>query len=302
MPDSMATLRREIKKINERLAALEVHVTGRPGTALADEVRVLAASLEEVASETDDVGYAVDGLADRIRLLERRLRGGETIAVADLDSWPAGCATQADAIVAGQDARPDLLEVDRRDRLRALIGRPDELRAAMRDQRAAALAAARAVTELDHADAEGWKRAVEAWNGAVTARKDAEAALPSAQAEATTATADLAAALALDDQARPQVTRADEARTALLATIRARIDAAVRDDLLFPSWFETALGPGAPSTNTGSWLDTAVGVVAYRLVNHVDDQVLALGERPADEGWRREEFDRLTNACRGGRV
>ncbi|MBO0878314.1 MAG: hypothetical protein J2P19_33505 [Pseudonocardia sp.] len=302
MPDPVASLRREIKKINERLEALELHVTGRPRTGLAEEVRRLEAVLDEVASEIDDVGYAVDGLADRIRLLERRFRGCSTIEVADLDDWPAECATEAEAIGAGQEARKDLLDADRRDRWQALIGQPDELRAAMRVQRAAALTAARAATELDHADADGWRRTVAMWNGAVTVGKDAEAALPSAQAEAATARAELAAATTLDEQARPRVRRADEARTALLATIRARIDAAVRDDLLFPSWFETALGPGAPSANTGSWLDTAVDVVAYRLVNHVDDQVLALGERPSDEGWRREEFDRLSNACRGGRV
>lgn len=299
MRDPITSLRREIKKINERLEALELHVTGRPGTGLADEVRLLAASLDEVASETDDVGYAVDTLADRIRLLERRFRGGSTIEVVDLDNWPAGCAAEADAVGAGQDARADLLEADRRDRWLALLGQPDQLRTTMREQRADALVAARAATELDHADAGGWRQMVATWNGAVSARKEAEAALPSAQAEATTARADLDAAVARDDQARPRVTRADGARTALLAAIRARIAAAVRDDLLFPSWFETALGPGAPSTNTGPWLDTAVDVVAYRLVNHVDDQVLALGERPAEEGWRRAEFDRLTNACRG---
>ncbi|WP_051581080.1 hypothetical protein [Pseudonocardia acaciae] len=288
----------QLKEVTGRLDALE----GQHPEALAEEVRRLRVALDEVASETDDVGYAVDGLADRIRLLERRFRTGGTIAVADFDHWPAGCAERAEEVRTGQDARAGLLDERRRDEWLAVIGRPDELRATMSEQRAAALAAARSVTELDPADADAWKGAVEAWNAAVSARKRAGAELPEALAAAGQARTELDAATERNDGALPKVQHGERARADLVATIRARLDAAVRDDLLFPAWFETALGPGAPSTNTESWLETAVDVVTYRLVAGVDDQILALGRRPAGEGWQRQEYDRLANACRGGRV
>jgi hypothetical protein len=157
---------------------------------------------------------------------------------------------------------------------------------------------ARTMSTLDYGDAHGWRRAIEGWNTAVAARKDVAAKLADAEADASQARRELDAAIARNNLAEPKVRRGEQARTTLLTKIRSRISEAARDDLLFPAWFENALGPGAPATNTKSWLDTASEVVAYRLVNGIDDQLLVLGQRPTTSGWQQDEHDNLASAYR----
>jgi hypothetical protein len=110
------------------------------------------------------------------------------------------------------------------------------------------------MSTLDYSDAPGWQRAIEGWNTAITARKDAAARLADAETTASQARRDLDAAIERNDLAQPKVRRGEQARTTLLTKIRTRITEAVRDDLLFSVWFENALGPGAPATDTKYWL------------------------------------------------
>jgi hypothetical protein len=265
---------------------------------LVDEIAQLHTSVNELSTTTEDVAGSVRGLADRIRLLERRLRSSGKIAVVDLDHWPTSCSLQATAIRAGKDAQSDVLQRELQDQWKAQINQPELLRNTMRANRATALDAARTLTELDHANIEGWQRAVNAWNIAITARAEAAKKLKEAEKAAQQARHELEAALARHKVAQPKVKLGTEARTALLIRIRTRISDAIHSDLLFPAWFEMALGSGAPTANTQSWIDTAVALVAYRLVNNIDDQVSALGQRPSGSGWQQKEHDELTRACR----
>jgi hypothetical protein len=177
--------------------------------------------------------------------------------------------------------------------LLAFIRWPDKLRDTIRGHRATGAEAARQLAELDPA-APGWDAATSAWNSAITAMKDADEELDKATERAGTAREELVAANSRNKVAAPKVQRGKVAVAGLHTRIRTRISEAVRDDTLFPAWFETILGGGAPATDTARWLDLAVQVVTYRLVVGVTDSVLALGDRPdPTAGWRRQDYDTL---------
>ncbi len=117
-----------------------------------------------------------------------------------------------------------------------------------------------------------------------------------ATATAQRSTDDLAIARREHNLAVAPHTKGLQARSTLAKKIRTRLGEILRDDLLMPIWFDRVLGPTAPANNTQEWLDTAVEVVLYRLMHHIEDPVLALGQRPDDTGGA-QEYDRLLRRC-----
>lgn len=283
---------------NDRIERLEERVGHHSVSDLAEDLDRLRELVEEATSDTGQAATATQTLAERVRLMERRLRVSAQIPTVDLDQWPQGLMTLVKTVRAGRDAEADVLYVGRQNQLQGFIQWPDKLRETIRGHQAAAAEAARRLAELDPA-APGWNAATRAWNSAIIDMKKVDEQLDEATERAATARENLAAANSLDKVAAPKVQRGKEAVAGLHTRIRTRISEAVRDDKLFPAWFETILGGGAPATGTARWLDLAVRVVTYRLVADVTDPVLALGDRPeVNAGWRRQDYDTLTRECR----
>lgn len=175
--------------------------------------------------------------------------------------------------------------------------RPDALQETIRSRRAEAATAARRLAGLDYTDQARWHEAIAAWNSAIDAAHTSAEELKKAIQDAATARVELDTATERNNIAHPKVQRGEKTLAALQTRIRTRISEAVRDDILFPTWFNTILSSGPPTTETARWLDLAVRVVTYRLVTNTTDPVLAFGERPAS-GWQQNDYDTLNRDCR----
>lgn len=288
----------DVSHYGQRLERLEEYVGSQSMPELAAEVDRLREELEDTTSDTGQAATTIRDLAERVRLLERRLRVTGQVPVVDLDHWPQAVTTLAKTVRAGRDAEEDILYVWQRDRWLVTIQQPDALRETIRSCRAEAARAARRLAGLDYADQAGWHEAIAAWNSAaVDAAHAATEDLKEAVQDAAAARVELDAATERNNIAHPKVQRGEKALAALQTRIRTRIREAVRDEMLFPTWFDTILGSGPPTTNTARWLDLVVRVVTYRLVTNTTDPVLAFGERPAS-GWQRKDYDTLDRECR----
>ncbi|PNE43578.1 hypothetical protein AOB60_01060 [Streptomyces noursei] len=81
--------------------------------------------------------------------------------------------------------------------------------------------------------------------------------------------------------------------------LRSRLADAVSSRSLLPAWFVTVLGTAPPARDTDQWLETATGVLLYRLTYNIADQVVALGPKPADsDRHRRSWHEQLSKSLR----
>ncbi|MBC2908381.1 hypothetical protein, partial [Streptomyces cupreus] len=72
-----------------------------------------------------------------------------------------------------------------------------------------------------------------------------------------------------------------------------------RSRSLLPAWFVTVLRAAPPANGTEQWLETATGVLLYRLTYDVTDQVVALGPQPPEsDRYRRSWYDQLRKDLR----
>jgi hypothetical protein len=75
----------------------------------------------------------------------------------------------------------------------------------------------------------------------------------------------------------------DEAQHRLSARLARRLSDALERGAMMPDWFSRAFGPTRPAEETQEWMDTAIGILAFRLSYGLSGPVLALGIPPSEE-------------------
>ncbi|TVL91355.1 hypothetical protein CD790_18890 [Streptomyces sp. SAJ15] len=91
----------------------------------------------------------------------------------------------------------------------------------------------------------------------------------------------------------------ERAEKRLTLALRSRLTDAVSSRSLLPAWFVTVLGAAPPARHTDQWLETATGVLLYRLTYKITDQVVALGPKPSDiDRYRRSWHEQLSKGLR----
>ena len=276
--DPLKALESKVELLKKELKSLETRVDDVQADAaqnqlsqtnqLRDNTRRLTKTDDRVA----ELAESVHRLERLLVALNRKVRAGETRR-ADFDHWPDIDEDLVAKILHGQDAyarRPQTPQ-QAKDIRRAI---------AEYDRRAAeAIEAAEALTHLPPNAESLWRKHYRQWR-AITTRQRPEAPDDDTHAR---------------DSAAKSV--GNEAVARARRQIRARIEDAVAHDLLFPAWFENALGPAAPPGKADVWLYTATDVVLYRLLHGITSPADALGPAPQDEGHRKDLHARLTNEC-----
>jgi outer membrane murein-binding lipoprotein Lpp len=267
----------DISEHEERLDGLERYVGRHYVGELAERVESLEHDLAEVTSTADDAASTSRRVEQRLRLLERRLRASGGTPAAELDKWPADFKALVAAVRTGRELSGHVLTDLQRASYVGRIDAPNYLRRLQVEKREKMIAYARTLASADPTDRQAWQEVRDAWPQLAKEFNELADRFNAAVDNAARAREEFDAAEARQREVAGRVQHGQQCYTKLLVRIRTRLVEALRDDLLLPMWFETALGPTTPTENTEQWLDTAVQVIAYRLIYQVDDQALALG-------------------------
>ncbi|MBP2321506.1 putative nucleic acid-binding Zn-ribbon protein [Kibdelosporangium banguiense] len=280
---------------------------------LADGAKISAEAFEKAVRKFDDefksagrrlraLETDVVTLADQVRntqreveLLERKVRQIDAPgSKAEIDTWALGQAELAAEISAGRKAARKLRALADTEALERRIARHDEHVDELRTRRGQAIAAARELASLEpDAIDEAWLSPMRAWNKHHKAAIALAEELDSSAADAQEAKAELAVQSQRSSELQPAVERGRRAEERLWGRVHGYMESVVAADQFLPIWMVNALGPGLPRQNWRGWMSAAVGIIFYRVVYQVTSLVDALGERPAQEGERQDEYDRL---------
>lgn len=250
------------------------------------ELRQAAASLRELIECTQDDVY----------ILARRVRRVQTPEMkAEIDDWAASKAELGTRVRDGRKAARRLRDTNEQ-ALHARIAQHEKKVAAHKRDQRRAVEAARLMATLDPASRRAWVESRRAWTeNHASAVKHAEE-LPASAAGARDAKAQLELIAGRNSELRPVVDRGVEAAAELRENVQDHLKAVVGADQSFPTWFVQVLGIAMPRRNWEAWLHAAIGVICYRIVYGVSDEVYALGAMPDDEE-QRVEYDQLTREC-----
>lgn len=269
--DKLERLKKDVKSLETRLDNTQTEAAQNQ-LSQTNQLRDTTRKLTRTDDRVTELAESVHRLERLLVALNRKVRAGET-RKADFDDWPDLPEPVIAKILQGQEAYA---------RKAFTPQQAEETRKAIAeyDRRALeAIDAAEALTTLPPNAESLWRKKYKQWR-TITRQERPEA--PDDDAHAKDAAAKSAGNEAVA-QARQQ--------------IRARIEDAVANDLLFPAWFENMLGPAAPPGKADDWLYTATDVVLYRLLHGVTSPADALGPAPRDEGHRKTLHDRLTREC-----
>ncbi|MFH8894487.1 hypothetical protein [Streptomyces sp. NPDC017949] len=256
------------------------------------DVSSAESKLEELETELNehvgDTDRAMKRLVGQVRLLEGQLLAAGRTQCADLDSFTAEQRKMARTVTLGWDARTVLLSDYEQSAHRQRVQRFGASTVQHQEHRAEVIAAvgklvsngtarerAAAVTELGQVL--GQERRLS---------QDLERQAGPA--------ADARRALAADAKVRAEkqgvIASGEKAEQKLTLALRSRLTDMVSARALPPVWFATVLGSVPPAARTQKWVETATGVLLYRLVYGVTDAVVALGDKPAGRTGRRAEW------------
>jgi hypothetical protein len=202
----------------------------------------LQSPIDGIAGGVRDSGMSLQALQTRLLLVERRLKPSGGTAPDDLDRWPETVRDLVEQVRAGLEASERLLPDYRENLLVKRIGRADELRTQWNQSLRAAITAAKAATAAAREDGMACTSAVKQWNGAVNNATTLRKPLPEAIATARRSPGELAPARSQHNLVVAPHTKGQQARSALITMIRARLGEIVREDPLMPTWFDRVLG------------------------------------------------------------
>ncbi|MET0236064.1 MAG: hypothetical protein ABW224_15575 [Kibdelosporangium sp.] len=252
--------------------------------------------LDDIRSRLEELATSADKLASRSSVLERQVRQSlPDTATAELDKWLTRHTELGSQIFEGREAARRLQAMTDAETLRTRMEQHDYNLAAHREHRDKAIAAARDLASLDPSATGDWDRPARAWTEHRQAFARLSAELSRSAAEASQAQAEL------DSHARRSAELAVEggelAETMLRQHVRDHLDTVLATDPVLPAWLANALGAGVSRTYLREWLNTATGIMVYRLVYRFASPIDPLGPRPAEPGARRAEYDRLKHDC-----
>ncbi|HEX7305124.1 hypothetical protein [Lentzea sp.] len=269
--DKLDRLKKDLQSLTTRMDDSQTEAAQRQ-LSTANQLRDTTRKLTRTDDRISELAESVHRLERLLVALNRKVRAGNT-EKADFDTWPDVTENQLTRIAAGQEAYARRTFTPQEAKLtRKAIAEYD------RNAREA-IEAAEALTHLPPNAESLWRKHYRQWQHITTqTRPD----LP-------------------DDDTHARDTAAKSAGNTAIAEVRAsirgRVEDAVARDLLFPAWFENALGPAAPPGRADDWLYTATDVVLYRLLHNVTSPADALGPAPLEEGHRKTLHDRLAHEC-----
>lgn len=271
LDDKVERLKKDLKDLTARLDNAETDAAQNHLSAT-NQIRDAKTKITKTNDRITELAESVHRLERLLVALNRRARAGGETQKADLDTWPEITPALIAKILAGQEAYAKKHQT--KQELKDSRAQAAKFDAKARE----AIDAAEALTTLPATAESLWRTKYNEWR---TLTKAGE------RPQISEEPVDDSHIKAAGNQA------VEEART----RIRARIEDAVARDLLFPAWFENALGPAAPPGKASDWLYTATDVVLYRLLHDIDSQADALGPPPQRQGHRRELHDRLIIEC-----
>lgn len=252
--------------------------------------------LDDVRSRLDELADAIDKLDNRSSVLERQIRQGTPAGQkAELDNWLARHTELGFQVYQGREAAGRLQAMTDVQTLHNRIEQHERNLAAHRHHRDQAIAAARELAALDPAVTPGWERPVLAWTTSQRAFAKLSAELESSHADARQAQAELESTARRT--AELAVESGELAENMLRQHIHDHLDTVLADDPVLPAWLANALGAGPSRTYLREWINTAVGIMAYRVVYQITSQLDPVGPRPLEPGVRRAHYDELKRDC-----
>jgi chromosome segregation ATPase len=272
---------RKLKASDDRVRMQLVAVT----TSL-DQLRQAAASLRDLIERTQDDVYTLDRRLCRIQTPEMK---------AEIDGWAVGKAELGTRVRDGQQAARRLRDTNEQ-ALHARIAEHEKKVAAHKRHQHRAVEAARLMATLDPASRRAWVEPMRTWTKNHAAAVKLAEELPASAADARDTKAKLERIAGRHSELRPVVERGAEAAAELRQNVQDYLKEVVGADKSFPTWFVQVLGIAMPRRNWQAWLHTAIGVICYRIVYGVSDEVYALGTAPDDEE-QRAEYDQLIGEC-----
>jgi DNA repair exonuclease SbcCD ATPase subunit len=264
-----------------------------------ERIEALSRRLDKLDARLDSLAVLAEGTQREFELLNRKVRQAEAPgARAGIDSWAVGQQDLADQVAQGRAAAQKLQAMADHKTLRTRIDKHDQHVTDLRQHQDLAVAAARELAELDPDAVETlWAQQMRTWTRHQQAAAALTAKLAASEADAAQARAEMAVYTQRTGELVPAIEQGELAEGRLRERIRGYLETVVAADQFLPTWLEVVLGPGIPRKHWREWMDTAVGIVLYRLVHRVPSLVDALGERPVQAGERQAEYDRLTGDC-----
>lgn len=288
---SDSKLREDIRRIG-KAAEKRAQTIGTRLDAVAERMEALGTDQAEVRRHVqrklDQSALRMGRIEQELQLLEglfRRQRGEVPV---DLDSVPAELEPLVEEVRQAERIRSTMLSDDARAARQAEIDAFERRERTLAETRQRAVAASR---KLAVGKAGGWafRRAAATYRAerALLGVHEGEVAAAREKRDAAERELRVDATQQQAYQAHPGVAVADR----LAELVRDRIDTAVADGKLFPSWFTNRLGHRPAPGRAADWREVAIEVVLYRITYAVTDRTVALGPRPQAGSHRGTRHD-----------
>ncbi len=264
----------ELGKLESTLDALQ-----REHHDVTDQVDNTESEISGLEKRLDSVEGHVQKLASQLASVQRHVITSGTETRADLDTWSSTEQAWARSAVRGIELETRMLTDEARHTKRADLKQAEVALQQHADNEDALVAAARDLAELSdrNPQAAQYTRAAKTYQSARRAVLADRRRTDVLAGQIETVRAELAAdeKFCRKHGAELQTCRIEQQK--LRTRIRQRLASAVDSGAALPVWFSTVLGHAPPARNTEHWVNTAVGVLAFRALYGVSDQILALG-------------------------
>lgn len=249
---------------------------------LKHQLAELRRAANEAARQSGGIAAQLPSITNRITAVERKVRAvAERTERVDLDDWPE---LPPEVIALCRDHFS--VSLPRATNTKLKLDKAEEANANYLRQFEQAVRAARAFTRPGARNLKEHKRKWDSF--VVTAQQRPHEQL----ARAKQAHAEY---LHERGELEQRKQAAEDALKTVKKVVRERLEPALDRDEVVPLWFENALGPYAPSTDTG-WLATAVDLVVYRIAFGVTARPYPFNVQ-ISSAPQQNEHDRLKKEC-----
>ncbi|MFD3622459.1 hypothetical protein ACFWWT_46415 [Streptomyces sp. NPDC058676] len=253
---------------------------------------------EDLGDRIGETEQAINRLTQHVRLLDGQIKISKGVPQADLETVTKDQRALTRTMVQGWSARSLLLGDHARVTHQVRVRHHRETEAKHREARAAVVEAVGAFTTSRYGTS-GHSEATTRLRTAIADERRLRQDLTRQERGAKESARALADDAATRANQQPAMSAGDRAEKRLTLALRSRLADAIKSRSLLPAWFVTVLGTAPPARGTEQWLETATGVLLYRLTYEVTDQIVALGPQPPEsDRYRGSWYDQLRKDLR----